>query len=59
MANELTAPAPIDDDGSTVIQREAVISEKHAETIDEVERIYEVERTASVIASNSYTKVAL
>ncbi|KAJ1932522.1 Diphthamide biosynthesis protein 2, partial [Linderina macrospora] len=59
MSNELTAPAPIDDDGSTVIQREAVISEKHAETADEVERIYEVERTASVIASGSYTKIAL
>ncbi|KAI8320118.1 diphthamide biosynthesis protein [Martensiomyces pterosporus] len=57
--SELRAPARIDDDGSAVIQRDVVASEKHAETSDQVVSIYEVERTAQVINEGGYKRVAL
>ncbi|KAJ1963432.1 hypothetical protein GGI12_002063, partial [Dipsacomyces acuminosporus] len=56
---ELTAPARIDDDGSAVIQREAVYSIKHAETGDQAVAIYEVSRTAEVISQGNFKRIAL
>ncbi|KAJ2798337.1 Diphthamide biosynthesis protein 2, partial [Coemansia helicoidea] len=51
--------APIDDDGSAAIQREAAPSTQRAATDAEAEAVYEVERTAQVLVQGGYLRAAL
>ncbi|KAJ2785964.1 Diphthamide biosynthesis protein 2 [Coemansia javaensis] len=51
--------AAIANDGSAVIQREVAAGARRAETAAEAAAVYEIERTAEVVAGGGYGKVAL
>ncbi|KAJ2389002.1 Diphthamide biosynthesis protein 2 [Coemansia sp. RSA 2559] len=56
---ELNAPAPVDNDGRDVIERTGVESSKRAFTVAEANSVYEIPRTADVINSNGFSRIAL
>lgn len=56
MASDLNGPATFADDGRTIIERPV---ETHSVRHDNIQEIYEIERTVGKILEGSYEKVGI